>query len=61
MPLNLLEDTRSQAELDKVVTTFLLKEKAKKADLEGWLLAEGWAGAQQGVLFLILHDICPKQ
>lgn len=38
MPLNLLEDTRSQEELGKVITTFLLKEKAKKSRF-GWLRA----------------------
>lgn len=62
MPLNLLEDTTSQAELPEVITTFLLKEKAKKQIWKGgcWLRA-GLGLAQQRVLFLILHHTFPKQ
>lgn len=59
MSLNLLEDTRSQVELDKVITTFLLKEKAKEQIWKGgcWLRA-GLGSAE--VLFLIPHHTGPN-
>lgn len=60
MPLNLLEDTQSQAELDNWRTTPSIKSKKGKGKKKIW--KEGcwlkhWAGTQQQILFLILHHI----